>query len=90
MQHKNDKRKDLIYIGKKLVGKMYVLAYDDGTFDYNVKGDFDIIPATFTAIDDVLVDLVKDGILYKEDVPLLFDKYKKTAVDVIDGKFELD
>lgn len=69
---------------------MSVLAYDDGTFDYNVNGDFNIIPAAFTSLTDVLADMVKDGILYKEDVPLLFDKYKKTAVDVIDGKFELD
>lgn len=75
---------------KKLVGKMSVLAYDDGTFDYNVNGDFNIIPAAFTSLTDVLVDMVKDDTLYKEDVPLLFDKYKKTAVDVIDGKFELD
>lgn len=75
---------------KKLVGKMSVLAYDDGTFDYNVNGDFNIIPAAFTSLADVLADMVKDGILYKEDVPLLFDKYKKTAVDVIDGKTELN
>lgn len=75
---------------KKLVGKMSVLAYDDGTFDYNVNGDFNIIPAAFTSLADVLADMVKDGTLYKEDVLLLFDKYRKTAVDVVDGKIELD
>ena len=69
---------------------MSVLAYDDGTFDYNVNGDFNIIPAAFTSLADVLADMVKDGALYKEDVLLLFDKYRKTAVDVIDGKIKLD
>lgn len=63
---------------KEIVGTAYVLAYDDGTFDYNVNGNFNIIPAAFTSLTDVLADMVKDGVLYKEDVPLLFDKYKKT------------
>lgn len=48
------------------------------------------IPATFTAVDDVLVDMVKDGILGKEGAISFYDKYKKTLIDVLDGKFELD